>query len=160
MIILRYRDDHMLRRVLPMLGLTLAGKELFGAVFDMRMPKPNNMKYITLVIGMALGTVAMSQSGTTQQKPGQQPGGVTQECILADKASWQSIGLDEAQMAKVVEVQERCKKEHPTAADAKAHPAAVAEYEKEIQVILTPEQREKWLKWCAEKSASGTLPKK
>lgn len=124
------------------------------------MCKTNNMKYITLMIGLALGSLAMAQSGTTQQKPAQQPGGVTQECILGDRSSWQSIGLDEAQIAQVVQVQERCKKEHPTAADAKAHPAGVAEFEKEIQGILTPEQREKWLKWCAERSASGTLPQK
>ena len=118
------------------------------------------MKHLTMIIGMAIGTVALAQSGTTQQKPAQQPGGVTQECIMADKASWETIGLDEAQIAKVVEVQERCKKEHPTDADAKAHPAALAKHEKDIQEILTPEQREKWLKWCAEKPASGTLPKK
>ncbi len=75
---------------------------------------------------------------------------------------WKNLGLSEEQSAKVKDIQAECMKmEHNMKADqttTKESPM-MEKYEDRVKEVLTPDQYNKWVKWCSTHAQRGDMEK-
>ena len=111
------------------------------------------------ILGIALLFAVSVSAQSTPSSTMQTAKGDRHACIMADDATWTSLGLSKEQMTRVHEIQAACKSNYSTAKDADSKTASVSKHEGELKAVLTPEQFEKWQKWCADrKTTSSTTP--
>ena len=111
------------------------------------------------ILGIALLFAVSATAQSTPSSTMQTAKGDRHACIMADDATWASLGLTKEQLTRVHEIQAACKSNYTTAKDADAKTASVSKHEGELKAVLTPEQFDKWQKWCADrKTTSSTTP--
>lgn len=117
------------------------------------------MKATILTLGLALVLAVSATAQSTPSSTMQTAKGDRHACIMADDAAWTSLGVSKEQLTRVHEIQAACKSNYSTAKDTDTKTASVSKHEGELKAVLTPEQYEKWQKWCAErKTTSSTAP--
>lgn len=67
--------------------------------------------------------------------------------LMADDNTWSTLGLSADQQKKAKDLQAKCKAEG-TAKTGEARTMDAGKYEQELQAVLTPEQDDRWKKWC------------
>jgi hypothetical protein len=73
-------------------------------------------------------------------------------CIMFGAEKWQKLGLTEAQMNSVKEIQASCDADYKAAKNAGTDAtASVDRHEQRLKSVLTEEQYAKWSEWCANK---------
>ena len=125
------------------------------------------MKTLVMIGALCFGLSATAQTTDSAQhvntvpepEPTRQ---MKHECIMAQHSDWKALGLDEEQITQVAQVQERCKKDGGTSGSMKQYHDAdvLMKHQKEIEAILTSDQKMAWHKWCADQPATSTLPMK
>lgn len=110
------------------------------------------MKNLICAVGLVLFACsgAAAQQGTTgtQEK---------HQCIMADRAVWTDLGLNEDQLARVQTIQANCDREYKAnIRDTEMVAGSVSRHTNEIRNVLTPEQYAAWSEWC---SSREPLPK-
>lgn len=111
------------------------------------------------ILGIALLFAVSATAQSTPSSTMQTAKGDRHACIMADDATWASLGVTKEQLSRVHEIQAACKSDYGMAKDTGTKTASVSKHESELKEALTPEQYAKWEKWCAErKTTSSTAP--
>ncbi len=101
-----------------------------------------------LVLFTCSGVAAQQGTTGTQEK---------HHCIMADRAVWTDLGLNEDQLARVQTIQANCDREYKAnIRDTEMAAGSVSRHTDEIRSVLTPEQYAAWSEWCSSKKS---LPK-
>ena len=122
--------------------------------------KPDQMKYLFTAAALCLGMLG-AQAQTDNKMDTTSP---AHNCVASttDK-DWASLGLSADQTTKVKSIQtESMKANDKMKADhmeTKESPM-MDKYEGEVKSVLTPEQYDKWVKWCTTRAAKPMDAKK
>lgn len=113
------------------------------------------MKTFILTLGLAL----LGANAVAQSKPATTTAAGSHECLMAtDANALASLGLSPEQTAQVSAIQADCKKACAAAAkDAAAQHAAGDKHVTQVQGVLTADQYNKWVAWCATAPAKTEL---
>jgi hypothetical protein len=116
------------------------------------------MKTSPIILSLALiASASVSAQSTPQMKSSPE-----HTCMMETTASdWKTIGLDADQLAKVQDIQSMCKKECASVKADKTgtvdldHQAAMAKHTADVKSTLSPEQYDKWVAWCSQRSTKA-----
>jgi len=122
-------------------------------------PKPKKMKHVLTTAALCLAMVGAQAQSEKVQPSAMAP----HNCVTSTtNDDWKNLGLSEEQSAKVKDIQAECMKmEHKMMADRSSSKESpmMMKYEEKVKEVLTPEQYEKWMKWCNTHAQRGDMEK-
>jgi hypothetical protein len=115
------------------------------------------MKHILIMITACLFAFgAFGQEGKTVSELMKEKD-PREQCLMATGADWARLGVDQEQIMRVNAIQSSCLQDCVAAREGAGDVSAVMDrHIEELRRSLSPEQFEKWSKWCNNKiEASG-----